>query len=370
MTARGTLAVSEPRGSDVTAQGQTLQKLTLQEPTSPPADRRFYGVYRQVSKVGSLAWRVSMVRRGRAFARTFSVKRYGSDEAALQAALAYRDELIKQHAMVSRRENHAILRANSHSGIPGVRLDECRSPKWVASIELAGKGTVFRSFRIDKYGPEQAFELAVQARKWMLDMVVDQKTIRTPRDPVVLALAPERVVTEVVVPLTSDFKAPERDHSSGVPGVFRAMHRKKRLDGGLWERPMWCAEYRWPDKAKLRRVYAVSRFGEEGARQMALDQHAAWQQNPPAKPIKGASRKKPNGSRKPICSVQRKVQRSRSRLGGPDTDYWQVIYRFPDDGQQRSATFSVALYGEDGAYERASERCEQWQRTPPPKLRA
>ena len=130
---------------------------------------------------------------------------------------------------------------------------------------------------------------------------------------------------------------------------------------------MWGAEYRWPDKTKLRRIYAISRFGEEEARQMAFDQHAAWQQNPPDKPIKGASRKKPNGSRKPICSVQRKIQRSRSN--GPDEAYWQVIYRFPDDGQQRTSTFSVALYGEDGAYERATERCQQWEQTPPPKLR-
>lgn len=357
------LTVCEPLGSPVSA--EALSSKQGEESPEP----KYYGVYRHVSKAGSLAWRVSLARRGRAFARTFSVKRYGSDGAALQAALAYRDELIKQHPMVSRRENHAILRANSHSGIPGVRLDDARNPpRWIASIELAGQKPVAKFFRIDKYGYEQAFELAVQARKLMLDMVVDQKTIRAPGDPVVLALAPERVVTEVVVPLTSDFKAPERNHSSGVPGVFRFMHRKKRPDGSIWEVPMWGAEYRWPDKAKLRRIYATSRFGDDGARQMALAQHAAWQQNPPAKPVKGAARKGPNGSRKPICTVQRTVQPSRSRSGGPERVYWQVIYRFPDDGQQRSATFSVALYGEDGAYQRAAERRQQWEQIPPPKL--
>jgi hypothetical protein len=259
---------------------------------------------------------------------------------------------------------------NSHSGIPGVRLDDARKhPRWVASIELAGQKPVAEHFRIDKYGYEQAFDLAIQARKRMLSMVVDQKTIRAPRDPVVLALAPERVVTEVVVPLTSDFKAPERIHSSGVPGVFRFMHRKRRPDGSILEVPMWGAEYRWPDKAKLRCTYATSRFGEDVARQMALAQHMAWQQNPPAKPVKGAPRKGPNGSRKPICSVQRRVRPSKSRSGGPDIVSWQVIYRFPDDGQQRSATFSVALYGEDGAYDRAAERRQQWEKMPPPKLR-
>ncbi len=46
-----------------------------------------------------------------------------------------------------------------------------------------------------------------------------------------------------------------------------------------------------------------------------------------------------------------------SRFAG--TVHWQVIYRFADDGQQRSATFSVGLYGEDGAYRRHDDPDKQ-----------
>ncbi|MFN3437119.1 MAG: AP2/ERF family transcription factor [Acidovorax sp.] len=349
----------------------TPENLTTEQQVATPSflatERKFYGVYRQVSRVGSVAWRVCLARRGRSYAKTFSVKRYGSNEAAVQAALAYRDKLVSEHAMVSRRENHVILRKNSHSGVPGVRLDQSRTPnRWVADIRLPQQGSVTQTFCVRKFGYEQAFELALQARLQMLGMVVDQKTIRSQCDPVLVALAPHRVVTDVVVPLTSDFVAPAPRTSSEIPGVFHFLYKRRRPDGSLLESPMWAAEYRWPDKTILRRTYSVARFGEETARQMALDQLAMWKETPPSKPIKGASRKKPNGSRKPICSVQRKIQRSRSHGGA--LAYWQVIYRFPDDGQQRTATFSVSLYGEDGAYERAARRCQLWQHMPPTRL--
>ncbi|MCO5358621.1 AP2/ERF family transcription factor [Acidovorax kalamii] len=336
----------------------------LATPSSSPTELKLYGIYRQVSKVGSVAWRVSLARRGRSYARTFSVKRYGSNEAAVQAALAYRDKLVSEHAMVSRRENHVILRKNSHSGVPGVRLDQSRTPnRWVANIRLPDQGSVSQTFCVKKFGFEQAFELAKQARLQMLSRVLDRKTIRARCDPVLVALAPHRVVTDVVVPLTSEYVAPPPHTSSDVPGLFRFIYKRRRPDGSLLESPMWAAEYRWPDKTVLRRTYSIARFGEQAARQLALDQHAMWKEAPPPKPVKGASRKKRNGSRKPICSVQRKIQRSRSHGGA--LAYWQVIYRFTDDGQQRTATFSVSLYGEDGAYERAVERCQLWQCMPP-----
>ena len=349
----------------------TLENSTAEQPLATPylsaTEPKFYGVYRQISRVGSVAWRVSLARRGRSYARTFSVKRYGSTDSALQAALAYRDKLVSEHAMVSRRENHVILRKNSRSGVPGVRLDQSRTPnRWVADIRFPQQGSVSQTFCVRKFGYEQAFELALQARVQMLSQVMDQKTIRSQCDPVLVALAPHKVVTEVVVPLTSDFVAPAPHTSSDVPGVFRFMYKRQRPDGSLLESPMWAAEYRWPDKAVLRRTYSIARFGEQTARQMAMDQHAMWKEAPPSKPIKGASRKKPNGSRKPICSVQRKIQRSRSH--GGDLAFWQVTYRFPDDGRQRTATFSVSLYGEDGSYERAAQRCQQWQHMPPERL--
>lgn len=305
-----------------------------------------------------------MIRRGRSFARTFSIKRYGSNEAAIEAALAYRNQLISEHAMVSRRESHVILRANSHSGIPGVRLNDDRPPgRWVASIVLNGR-SMSNSFSVKRYGYDQAFELALQARKQMLRLVVDRKTIRPPCDPA-LELAPEHVVTDVVVP-PSVFVA-VLNHSSDVPGVFRFLFRRQRPDGSWLETPTWGAEYRWPDKMVVRRTYSVTRFGEDGARQMAFDQHAAWSRSPPARLVRDGKRKKHSQSRKPICSVERKIQHARS--DGRPLAYWQVIYRFPDDGQQRSATYSVARYGEDGARARADDKCLEWQSAPPARLR-
>lgn len=326
---------------------------------------RFYGIYRQVSRAGGVSWRVCLSRRGRSFSRTFSVKRYGSDEAAIGAALAYRNKLVSEHAMVSRRENHVILRANCHSGIPGVRLSKTSaSERWIASIRLSEGGSTSASFCVKKYGFDQAFELAVQARKQMLALVVDQKTFRAPCDPV-LELAPQCVVTDVVVPLTSGSVTAVSRPSIDVQGVFRFIYRRRRPDGTWLESPMWGAEYRWPDKVITRRTYSVTRFGEDVSRQMAVDQRAVWDQHPPDKPLKGATRKGRRASRKPICSTHRKIQRSRS--DGRSLAYWQVVYRFPDDGHQRSATFSVARYGEDGARALADAQCQQWLRKPPAK---
>ena len=342
---------------------ETLTPAPAEQETLEP---KLYAIHRQVSKLGSLSWRVSMARRGRSFARTFSLRRYGSREAAIAAALAYRDGIIKQYAMVSKREYHAILRADNHSGVPGVILDTSRqSPRWVATISYAGRGSISKTFNIAKYGAEQAFELATRERERMLAKVVDQRTVRPLADPAV-ALAPVQVVTALVVPPSYAHPRPVHTTSCDVPGVFRFMHRRKRPDGSMWETAMWGAEYRWPDKVIRRKVYAVSRFGEEAAKQMALAQHAAWQNAPPARPIKGAPRK-PNGSRKPVCEVQCKTQRSRSQAGGSNYVYWQAIYRFADDGQQRTATFSATRYGEDEAFRMATECCAQWQREPPPK---
>ena len=333
---------------------------------APEPEPKLYAIRQVVSKHGSVSWRVSMVRRGRSFARAFSLKRHGSREAAIAASVAYRDGIIKQYTMVSKRENHVILRARNRSGVPGVFLAKSHgSPSWVASIAYENRRSTSKTFSIAKYGARQAFELATQARARMLAMVVDRRTIRKQADPAV-ALAPVQVVTAMVVPPSYALPRPVHTTSCDVLGVFRFMYRRKRPDGSVWETAMWAAEYRWPERVLSRKVYAVSRFGEDAAKQMALAQLAAWQLNPPAPPVQGAPRKR-NGSRKPVCEVQRKLQRSRSQAGGPDNAYWQAIYRFTDDGQQRTATFSVTRYGEEEALRLATQCCAQWQREPPPK---
>ena len=112
-----------------------------------PPSSKIYGVIEEVTAAGTRRWRVGVVRRGQLFAKTFSEKRFGGPEGAKAAALAYRDEVVRQYPMVSKREYHVLRRVNTTSGIPGVRLLESETPpKWVASIQYANGRHVSKTF--------------------------------------------------------------------------------------------------------------------------------------------------------------------------------------------------------------------------------
>ena len=119
-------------------------------------------------------WVVRMARRGEKVEKYFADNKHGGKAGALREAKKFRDELenTMQHYSASELAKNPSVR--NTSGIVGVRISErtdvrgeceCTFYFWVAQW-TDGKGRrKTRSFSINKFGYDKAFQMAVNARK-------------------------------------------------------------------------------------------------------------------------------------------------------------------------------------------------------------
>jgi len=125
-------------------------------------------------KVGTHGWEVRITRRGKSVAKYFSDREHRGKRGSLTAAKAFRDEQIEKMRPYTRVE--LMKRAAKRSEtVTGVRLRENVVVKngwqytyktWEASWTPAEGGKrIKRQFSINKYGDDQAYKLAVKARK-------------------------------------------------------------------------------------------------------------------------------------------------------------------------------------------------------------
>lgn len=122
-----------------------------------------------------MGWYVAVHRHGKPYRKSFTVYRYGSTEAALTAARAWRDELVQSVMPLTLADYSNLERINNTSGYPGVYLmrttkkakdGSCRvTLAWEARSPTGLKPAQKKSFAIIKFGENKAFELAVEARK-------------------------------------------------------------------------------------------------------------------------------------------------------------------------------------------------------------
>jgi hypothetical protein len=98
----------------------------------------------------------------------------GGKRKALRDARAYRDELESKFKGYSVKQLAKQERSNNTSGYPGVREVVEADPRWpsqpkyrywIAQWSPAKGVRRTRRFAVNKYGEEEAFRLAVQARK-------------------------------------------------------------------------------------------------------------------------------------------------------------------------------------------------------------
>lgn len=131
--------------------------------------RKLYGIgpYRSSGVVAG--WRVSIKRRGDTVTRYFASAHFGGLDAALQAAVAFRDEVNQKFPPLTKREQCAVLRSSNTSGIPGVF--RTTTGEWKARILFADGSCKTRQFSIQRYGEEEAWRKAVQARAELLALV-------------------------------------------------------------------------------------------------------------------------------------------------------------------------------------------------------
>ena len=116
-------------------------------------------------------WRVSIIRQGQRHSKCFSDSMHGGAEAALQAAKAWRDQLFRSLPVASKAQRTTRVNAANSSGVAGVHRSrdvvggEVRQ-YWVAHCpKVKGMPQRGRKFSVAKYGEEQAFALAVAARR-------------------------------------------------------------------------------------------------------------------------------------------------------------------------------------------------------------
>ena len=133
---------------------------------------------------GSDYWRVSIERQGKKHRKTFTDSMYGGKDAALLAAKAWRDRVFIVLPLDTRAQVAARVNATNTSGMAGVHCcndNQGATTRWVARAPKAkGQPSRSKTFSIAKYGAEQAFALAVQARQAFMAELDDAQFMRHP----------------------------------------------------------------------------------------------------------------------------------------------------------------------------------------------
>ena len=180
-----------------------------------------YGLIRQEADVSGVGgcWIVGITRRGVVYRKQFSDPIFGSSDHALKAATDYRDEIIAKTKPMSRRERQECLSSRNTTGVAGVLMMKDKKgiqSGWGAQIFRHGKA-ITRYFSFKKHSPEQAFELAVQARKEML-LAVEGDCTLSPAAKKLMKRQPPRVAHSPKIMLPRATASIRALHDTGAHG--------------------------------------------------------------------------------------------------------------------------------------------------------
>ena len=120
-------------------------------------------------------WTVRLHRAGKVFEQFFGDVAHGGKQAALLAARKIRDAMEKEMPTYSKREIAEIITRRNTSGVRGVRIKKTRHIladgeetfylSAEASWSLRPNVVKKRSFALDTHGEDEAWKLALKARK-------------------------------------------------------------------------------------------------------------------------------------------------------------------------------------------------------------
>ena len=120
-----------------------------------------------------IVYRVSFTRHGKNVTKLFRARDYRDAVSALKAARTWRDHMSSVLAPETKQEFSQRLRPDNSSGCPGVYLKRQvvrrgdwsgEYSHWQAQTPQGVTPFRSRSFSVDRYGFDGAYELAVQAR--------------------------------------------------------------------------------------------------------------------------------------------------------------------------------------------------------------
>lgn len=128
---------------------------------------------RKRSGAQDVVYRVSLTRHGKNVAKLFRARDFANERAALKAARAWRDLMTRTLVHQTKQEFCQRLRPDNTSGCPGVYLKRQIVHRgdwrgeyihWQAQTPQGVKPFRSRSYSVERYGFDAAYELAVKAR--------------------------------------------------------------------------------------------------------------------------------------------------------------------------------------------------------------
>lgn len=127
--------------------------------------------YKEVRGKATHGWQVKIVRNSKQRTKFFSDSKYESKEFALEAAIKYRDNLLKElRTAISSSKFTVSLPKNNTTGILGVNFGEHterngnKTEQWQASFPSPKGKHLSRKFSVNKYGEMGALYKAVESR--------------------------------------------------------------------------------------------------------------------------------------------------------------------------------------------------------------
>ncbi|MFJ7883905.1 AP2 domain-containing protein [Pseudomonas sp. NPDC096917] len=119
------------------------------------------------------AWKVDIQRSGKVHMHVFDFAEYGGEIAALEAAETLRNQLVLKMPLSFTYENRQRLMPHNTSGHAGVyRVKSNQIDYWRATTRIHGYN-LSKSFRVDRYGDEEAKQMALLERERQLTLCND-----------------------------------------------------------------------------------------------------------------------------------------------------------------------------------------------------
>lgn len=216
-----------------------------------PYVARFYAITRR-----QYGWVVRLVRDHQRFERSFSDRAYGGESKALIHATNWRNQIVREHPPLARREK--VMRPRGGSGpIPGVtpELDKRgRVTRWRAKTYVSSGTILQKTFSVAVYGCA-AEQLAMDERRRQLEFVKGLSWVH-PAEHKLRSSAPARRALPVIPERVPANQIARSTNSSGFPGVVRRTKywTAQTTIGGKW----------------VSQSFRVDRHGEEVALILAV----------------------------------------------------------------------------------------------------
>jgi hypothetical protein len=269
--------VVERRAADADENGNEVCTDTDSIPHAS-ANQKLYGIGPYRRSGVAVGWRVSINRRGDFVNRYFVAKKFGGMDQALRAAITFRDEVNQTFAPLTKREQCAVLRSSNTSGIPGVF--RTTSGEWKARILFSDGRCKTQQFSVLLYGEDEARRKAIRARAELLNLVqghaLHHDEMRNADLPELCTVLDIVITPHKDKPTPSPYDHPRRRNAPGV-GVGAVNIKTCLSNGETVVTKYRVAVFKKPDGLPKRRYFSVTRYGEEIAALLAIEQRQAWE---------------------------------------------------------------------------------------------